>query len=461
MKEKNIRKIRNRIQNPNRGFRRLFDVFTRSQSIGGILLLVCAVAAIIIANIPSLQAFHDIWDYPFQIAIGSFNKEMSLSLWINDGLMAIFFLMVGLEIKREMMVGELSSIKHATLPIFAALGGMIVPALIFSLCNSGAPTSPGWGIPMATDIAFAIGVMSLLGKRVPMALKVFLTALAIVDDLGAIVVLAIFYPSHGIHTDMLVWVGLVFGLLVLLNTLRVQRVTPYVILGVILWVLTLNSGIHATISGVLLAATIPIKTRINEVRFYTTSKYYLEKFKAAGNSGLNVISNPSQLSIIHQLNSQINRISPLTHRFESGLHGIVTFFIMPLFALANAGVVIDSQALHAIISPLSAGIFFGLLLGKPIGITLFSWLAIKLRLAVLPDNTRWIQMLAMGTAAGIGFTMSIFIDNLAFADPNHVALGKIAILVTSMVAGVAGYLFLRAVTQKPVDRRVYKQKIKK
>lgn len=428
--------------------RNFFNRFLHNESIGGILLLICAIISLVCANVPELNFLHDIWKQDAGISIGSFSLNMKIEHWINDGLMAIFFFVVGLEIKREMLVGELSSFKHAALPIFAAVGGMIVPALIYSLFNGGTPSANGWGIPMATDIAFAIGILSLLGNRVPVGLKVFLTALAIVDDLGAIIVLAIFYPTHALHFDMLLYAALVAGFLYLLNRNKVRGTLFYIIPGVVLWWLILQSGIHATIAGVILALTIPSKTLINEVRFSVRMKYLLQKFKDVSNSEIEVLANPHQQHIIHQMDNHIEEINPLMHKFESALHPWVTFAIMPIFALANSGVELSGGLMQDSIPPVAIGIFLGLFLGKPIGIFLFSLISVKLKFAELPSGTNWKQVFALGMIAGIGFTMSIFIDSLAFDDQNLVNIGKAAILGTSSIAAIFGLLAVSLTCRK-------------
>ena len=432
---------KNRIITSSIAARNFLAAFLHNEAIGGILLMICAVVALMCANIPQLGFLHELWDTNVGINIGSFSLEMSLELWINDFLMAIFFFVVGLEIKREMMVGELSSLKQASLPILAAVGGMVVPAIIYSVFNWSDPESAsGWGIPMATDIAFALGVLSLLGKRVPLGLKVFLTALAIVDDLGAIIVLAVFYPTHALHFDMLVYAAVIVLLLLTFNRNRVNNPIMYVIPGLFLWYFIFQSGIHATIAGVILALTIPSKTVINEVRFSVSIKYWLEKFKQVSNSEVEVLANPEQQHILHQMERNVKNMSPLMHKFEAGLHPLVTFFIMPVFALANAGVAISGDLFTLPVPSVATGIFFGLLCGKPLGIFLFSLAAVKMRIAELPQGTNWKQIFALGIIAGIGFTMSIFIDGLAFSNENLINIGKAAILGTSLVAALAGCL---------------------
>lgn len=419
--------------------RNYFNGFLHNQSIGGIVLVICAAIALLCANVPQLHFVQELWETNMTISIGSFCLDMSLEQWINDALMAIFFFVVGLEIKREMMVGELSSFKHAALPILAAVGGMVVPAIIYACFNYNNPDSiSGWGIPMATDIAFALGVLSLLGNRTPLGLKIFLTALAIVDDLGAIIVLAIFYPTHALHFDMLLYAAIVVLFLFALNRSGVNKRWPYGILGIVLWYFVFQSGIHATISGVILALTIPSKTVINEVRFSVGMKYWLEKFKEHSNSQVEVLANPEQQHIIHQIGASARNMNPLMHRFEASLHPWVTFFIMPVFALANAGVAISGDLISLPLPSVALGIFFGLLCGKPIGIFLFSFIAVKSGIAELPSGTRWKQIFALGIIAGIGFTMSIFVDGLAFADQQLINIGKVAILCTSLVAAILG-----------------------
>lgn len=428
-----------RILSTTLAVRNYFNGFLHNQSIGGIVLVICAAVALLCANIPQLGFMHELWNINLTISIGSFCLDMTIEQWINDALMAVFFFVVGLEIKREMMVGELSSFKHAALPILAAVGGMVVPAIIYACFNYDNPESvSGWGIPMATDIAFALGVLSLLGNRAPLGLKIFLTALAIVDDLGAIIVLAIFYPTHALHFDMLLYAAIVVLCLLALNRSRVNKRWPYGILGIVLWYFVFQSGIHATISGVILALTIPSKTVINEVRFAVGMKYWLEKFKEFSNSQVEVLANPEQQHIIHQIGASARNMNPLMHRFEASLHPWVTFFIMPIFALANAGVEISGELFSMPIPSVALGIFFGLLCGKPIGIFLFSYIAVKCKIAEIPAGTKWKQIFALGIIAGIGFTMSIFVDGLAFADQQLVNIGKVAILCTSLVAAIVG-----------------------
>ena len=435
-----------------------FQSFFHSNIAGGILLLLSTIFAILAANIPALSGFHNFWNIEAGFHAGDLSVSMSLRNWVNDGLMAVFFFLVGLEIKRELLVGELSSPKKAMLPMFAALGGMIFPALIYTLFNWGTPTQNGWGIPMATDIAFAIGVLSLLGKSCPIGLKVFLTALAIVDDIGSIIVLAIFYPTNELQLMYLLYAAVVVLILVLFNRLRIKHVIAYLVPGLFLFIFFFKSGIHATIAGVILAMTIPAKSSINEVRYYVSTKRLLEKFKKAGNGEVQVLANNEQLDLINRLARNSNSINPLVHKLEEELHPWVHFLIMPIFALANAGVAIDGSVFsNSPLPPVMKGIFFGLFLGKPIGIFLFSWLAVKLKLAQLPKNTTWIQILLLGIVGGIGFTMSIFIDNLAFTNQAFIDEGKLAILVTSCVSAIVGVIALKLLYKFTKNKEVINQ----
>lgn len=423
-----------------------FNSFLHNETTAGILLLVCAIISVTLASIPGCEWFNNFWDKDAGFTLGDFSLNMSIRLWINDALMAVFFFVVGLEIKREMLVGQLSTLKRSILPIMAALGGMLVPAIIYSIFNHGNPlTANGWGIPMATDIAFAIGILSLLGDKVPGGIKIFLTALAIVDDLGAIVVLAIFYPTHALHFNYLIYVAIILGILLIFNRARIMNKYLYLIPGVVMWYFMLKSGVHATVAGVLLAAVIPSKGNINEIRFQSKISFLLEKFKKTSNRNLQVLTSPEEQHIIHSMHKELQSVDPLMHRFESKLHPLVTFVIMPLFALANAGVAMDfSQFAGNGIPTITLGIFFGLLLGKPIGIFLFSYLSIKLGMADKPAGVSWKQLAAAGVLGGIGFTMSIFVDNLAFTSQAIINMGKISILLTSATAAILGLCALAA-----------------
>lgn len=432
---------------------RTFNTFVHNEAMGGVLLLIAAIMAVAFASIPSMQWFDQFWDKEFGLAFGGETVCMSLRLWVNDALMAIFFFVVGLEIKREMLVGQLSSIKRSILPVMGAIGGMIVPAVIYSLCNINHPESfSGWGIPMATDIAFAIGILSILGSKVPTGLKIFLTALAIVDDLGAIIVLAIFYPSHAIDGTYLIYVGLILGLLLVFNRLRVRHSIFYIIPGLFMWYFTYKSGVHATISGVLLAMAIPSKGTINEVRFNSKVQMLLDKFKMTSKQEMNVLASPEEQHIIHSMHNELKRVDPLMHQLESRLHPIVNFLIMPLFALANAGVALNFDMFEGGVSTITLGIFLGLVLGKPIGIFTFSFLSIKAGIADKPFGIKWIQLAAIAVLGGIGFTMSIFVNGLAFTSPEMIATGKMSILLTSTCAAILGMICLSVTCKERAER---------
>ncbi len=384
-----------------------FKDFLKSGQTGGLILILAVIISLIIANSTLREGFQNFLQYPIGTNFGNIHLEYSSSLWINDGLMTIFFLLVGLEIKREMLEGELSSPRRAALPIFAAAGGMLVPAAIYMLINQGTDRSHGWGIPMATDIAFALAIISLLGKRVPYSLKIFLAALAIVDDLGAILVIAIFYTSQ-LHSDQLLYSGITMLLLTGLNLAGVKKLIFYIVPGLFLWYFVHNSGIHATIAGVLLAFTIP--------------------------------TNP------------VKKTSPL-ERLEHTLNVPVNYFIMPLFALANTNIHFEKGMVEGLSSSMGLGIICGLVLGKPIGITVFSYLSVKLGLSSMPSQAGWKHIIGTGMLGGIGFTMSVFIALLSFkAQPEYQAEAKFSILTASLLAGVSGYMFLNSLYKKRVKK---------
>ncbi len=366
--------------------RNYLQEFFKLEAASGIVLFVCAVAALVWANSSFAESYHAFWQ--------SSVAGMSFHHWINDGLMAIFFLFVGLEIKREITQGELSSIKKASLPIAAAVGGMVVPALIYVFFNRETIGSAGWGIPMATDIAFALGVLTLLGKRVPASLKLFLTAFAIVDDMGAVLVIALFYTAQISWIFFAIGFG-ILGALFVMNRMGVLKSSIYLTLGALVWFTFLKSGIHATVAGVLLAFVIP------------------------GRVGI---------------------------KLEHILHPWVSFGIMPIFALANAGVSLSGGTLF---HPINLGIMAGLILGKQLGITLFSWTAVRLRFAALPEGIRWVQLYATGWLGGIGFTMSLFVANLAFQEVHLIDTAKLGIIAASVVAAIIGAAILFVSTNKP------------
>ncbi|MFZ5876079.1 MAG: Na+/H+ antiporter NhaA [Nitrospirota bacterium] len=421
---------------------RPFERFVHLESSGGILLLGCSLLALGWANSPWADWYANVWETPLTLALGKFALTHSLHHWINDGLMALFFFVIGLEIKREFLVGELASPRHAALPIAAAVGGMAVPAAIYALFNHGAPTARGWGIPMATDIAFAIGILTLLGKRVPLSLKVFLTALAIVDDLGAVVVIALFY------TDTIHW-GSVFPALIILvvlmelNRQGVRHPLVYGVLGLGLWFAVLSSGIHATIAGVLLAMTIPSRARLASEQFLAQSRATLEEFERAGPSREDQFITEAHQAALQALKSAAIHVQTPMERLEHALHPAMRFLVMPLFALANAGVSLAGVDLSTLADPVVLGVFFGLVLGKQAGIFLCAWGAVRSGLAALPSDLRWRHIYGAAWLGGIGFTMSLFIANLAFAGSAILSSAKLGILGASLVAGGVGWAILR------------------
>lgn len=428
---------------PPKNFSERLAHFFHTPMAGGVVLIACTIVALVLSNLEATgEWFHHLWLTPFSLGFEGFGLTKPFELWINDALMAVFFFAVGLEIKREIVAGELRSIGQASLPIAAAVGGMVVPALIFIFFNAGGETLRGWGIPMATDIAFALGILMMLGKRVPVSLKIFLTALAIVDDLGAILVIALFYSSE-LDWAALLSAAAVFAFLVVLNRMNVHKMRWYLVPSVALWVLFLKSGVHATIAGVLIAFVIPASSRYSKELFTAGGKKLLERFKTQDRDRTEVLSNEEQHVTLQDMRVLARgTISPI-QRLEFALHPCVTFLIMPLFALANAGVVFSSEAVAGLTSAPSLGIVLGLVVGKPLGILLFSWLVVRLNWAAMPVGATWSKLAGVATLGGIGFTMSIFIDNLAFAgNAELISLGKIAILIASVLAGVIGSLVL-------------------
>ncbi|ANG91475.1 Na+/H+ antiporter NhaA [Enterobacteriaceae bacterium 155047] len=380
---------------------KLLQRFFSNEASGGIVLIVAAALAMVLANLGSTQGiYHAFLETPVELRVGALEINKNMLLWINDALMAVFFLLVGLEVKRELVLGSLASRQRAAFPVIAAIGGMVVPALLYLAFNYQDPIArQGWAIPAATDIAFALGVLALLGSRVPTALKIFLMALAIIDDLGAIVIIALFYTSD-LSILSLTVAACAIAVLALLNLLNVRRIGIYILVGVVLWTAVLKSGVHATLAGVIIGFLIPLKEQ--------------------------------------------NGKSP-AKQLEHILHPWVAFMILPLFAFANAGVSLKGVTLEGLTGMLPLGIIAGLFIGKPLGISLFCWLAVKLKLASLPHGTTFRQIMAVGILCGIGFTMSIFISTLAFAsvDPELIVWAKLGILTGSLLAAFVGYTLLR------------------
>lgn len=415
---------------------RPFVIFFQRQAASGIVLLAAAVAALAWANSPFSESYFNLWATIVAVSIGEFNISKPLLLWVNDGLMAVFFFVVGLEIKREVLTGELADARKAALSVSAALGGMLFPAGIYTLFNLGGPGARGWGVPMATDIAFALGVLALLGQRVPLALKVFLTAIAIADDLGAVLVIALFYTEKLALIVLLL--GLVFLLLqVLLNRLGVRHPLPYAIVGMGLWVAFLKSGVHATIAGVLAAFTIPATRLIDATQFQRRAEVLLAEFAEDLRPG-RTEPTADQRDALHSLAVASEALESPLQRLEHMLHPWVAFFVMPVFALANAGIALGAEGGIAFTSPVTIGTIVGLIVGKQVGVFLFSWLAVRLGIAALPNGVTWRQIWGVSLLCGIGFTMSLFIAGLAFPDPAMLDSAKIGILGGSLLAGLAG-----------------------
>ncbi len=435
---------------------RPFQDFARFGAAGGIVLMLSAIAAFVIAQTDLAEAYEKFFQHVIQIGLdewvlkvplGDYAKPLSLELFINDALMAVFFLFVGLEIKRELLVGELSSPRKAVLPFAAAAGGMIVPGAVYAAINWGTPQVDGWGAAVATDIAFALGVLMLLGKRVPAALKVFLTSLAIVDDLGALIVIAVFYTDQ-LDIDALRNAGFILAMLIGANLLGVKKITIYLLLGIPLWFFVLQSGVHATIAGILLAACIPARQRIDPDAFLDSNRHALDVFEAAKQQTADIRRNRELIAAARTIELNCEHVEPPLHRLEHKLAGLCAFLIIPIFAFANAGVHVGSGT--ELTSRVTLGIVAGLVIGKPLGILLACLIAVKLRLGELPCGVTWHHIHGASWLAGIGFTMSLFIANLAFKDsPHDLDQAKIGILSASILAGVIGLGVLLLTTKAP------------
>ena len=415
--------------------------FMHEEASSGIVLFVAAVVALIWANSPWYHVYDELLKTPITIGFDHWAIDETLHHWVDDGLMAVFFFVVGLEIKRAVIVGELSSVRRAALPIFAALGGMIVPALIYVAFNAEGEASRGWGVPMATDIAFSLGVLSLLRTRAPLPLKVFLAAFAIIDDIGAVIVIAVFY------TGDIAWgnlgIGAIFlAVLVVVGRLGIRHPLVYAVLGAAVWLAFLYSGVHATVAGVLVAATIPIRVRVDPAGFLARGRDLLLVFERSGEYGHEDETSSEQRAILKELEDTAQEMQSPLQRFENALHPWVAFVIMPLFALSNAGVKIEGDFFAALTHPVTIGIVLGLVIGKQVGVTLFSWAAVRFGFAALPYGVTWLQFYGVALLGGIGFTMSLFITNLAFTTQALSTEAKIGILLGSAISGVIGYMVL-------------------
>jgi NhaA family Na+:H+ antiporter len=412
----------------------------------GLLLLLSTAVALGVVNSSFGVYYFDALDSKFTIGLEGFSISKPLILWINDGLMAMFFFLVGMEIKREILVGELSEKRKAILPVVAALGGLLLPAGIYFLLNKDGEGRSGWGIPMATDIAFSLGILALLGRRIPLSLKIFLTAFAIVDDMGAVGVIAVFYTHH---LDLLyLAVGMCFlATMAGGNYFGVRHPLFYLVLGVGgVWLAFLFSGVHATVAGILAAFTIPVNTLISNNEFISTSETLMKKLAALPPSDSQLPS-VEQVKLIDELKALRRKVESPLQKLEHQLHPLVMYFIMPVFAFANAGVVFTGGVSSLWQNPVSLGIIFGLIAGKFVGISLFSWVACKIGIAELPKDITWNMMLGTALLGGVGFTMSLFIAGLAFSDPALLDLTKLSILFASALAGVGGYVWLKWATE--------------
>ncbi|MDO5655000.1 MAG: Na+/H+ antiporter NhaA [Flavobacteriaceae bacterium] len=421
--------------------------FIGRSTTSGILLFVTAFLAMILANSPLQEWYHDIWKVHFKIGFNDAMIDKDLHHWINDGLMAIFFFVVGLELKREIISGELSNPRNAILPLSAAIGGMLFPALIYFSINPSGEPSNGWGVPMATDIAFALGLLYLIGNKVPVSLKIFLTALAIADDIGAVLVIAFFYTSH-IETTSLIVAAIFLIVMIVANKIGVRSALFYAVVGIGgLWIAFLMSGIHATIAAVLAALTIPATAKIPENIFSRKMNQLLTRFVALDPTDDPTLSH-AQVVVLDQMRHVSDRAIPPLQKLEHSLHPFVSFIVMPIFAFSNAGVTITGDFGELITSPVTLGVIFGLLFGKVIGVYVISSILIKLKIAPLPTGMTKLHLLGTGFLAAIGFTMSLFIAGLAFRDPLYDMQAKIGVLITTFIASIIGFIIIKIANKK-------------
>ena len=435
-----------------RSFERIMtplEEFIHRQTTSGVLLMICAVIALVVANSPLHDSYEHFLHTKLSLSFGGRSFSLSIHHWINEALMALFFLIMGLELKRELLVGELSSPRQALLPIMAAIGGMAIPALCYVALNTSGPEAKGWGIPMATDIAFAIGALSLLGNRIPKNLITFLIALAIVDDLGAVAVIALFYTAS---IDMYALLAaMVFTLcLLFLNLAGVRRSLPYIFVGIALWVAMLASGIHATIAGILVAFVIPIRPKFEPNTFITRVKDTTVKMQKSISDNPDIIHNNRFRSLVSSLGDGVHLVQAPAQRAEHSLHLPVAYIVIPIFALANAGIPIDFDGFATYLNhPVTLGVLAGLLIGKPLGIAGFTWVTVKLGWASLPTGLNMQHVFGVSLLGGIGFTMSIFIADLGFVNSaENLLMAKTGILLASAIAGFGGFFWLMRCTHK-------------
>ncbi len=426
--------------------------FMNRSTTSGILLFTTAVLAMVIANSPLQHWYHELWQIHFKIGVGEYMIDKDLHHWINDGLMAVFFFVVGLELKREIISGELSNPKNAILPIGAAIGGMIFPAIIYLIFNPSGEASNGWGVPMATDIAFVLGLLYILGDKVPISLKVFLTALAIADDIGAVLIIAFFYTSNIEEISLMVAGGFLV-MMIIANRIGVRSSLVYAILGIVgLWVAFLLSGIHATIAAVLAALTIPASAKVPESIFTRKMQRLLKTFESLDKTKAATLTE-DQVVVLSQMRTMSDYAMPPLQKLEHGMHPLVAFIVMPIFAFANAGVTIEGEFFELLFAPITIGVILGLLLGKVVGVYLVSFIIIKLKIAKLPEGMNKLHLLGAGLLAAIGFTMSLFIAGLAFTDPISDMQAKIGVLMATLIASILGFLTIKVANARIVEKK--------
>jgi NhaA family Na+:H+ antiporter len=419
------------------------ESFFKKEASSSVLLLLASIAAVVLANSSFATVYHNILHTEVALGLGKYQISKSLLHWINDGLMTFFIFIVGLEIKREILVGELSTPKSALLPVVAALGGMLFPGAIYFALNRGTPTAGGWGIPMATDIAFALGAIAVFGRKLPVGLRVFLSAFAIADDLGAVVIIAVFYTKKIVWSYLMVCIFFVAGLVVA-NLLWIRWTLLYALLGLGIWLSVLNSGVHPTVAGFVVAMFIPARGKYDTDRFVKKVKEIMDEFQCEEQScGYSILLDRGHLNAVHALEIACHEVETPLQRLEHSLHPWVAFVLLPLFAFANAGLSLKGIDLTSIVNhPLTPGVSLGLLFGKPIGIALFSFLAVKTSIAELPAEVKWSHIIGAGMLGGIGFTMSLFVSGLSFTSPELLNYAKLGILLGSILSATAGLTFL-------------------
>ncbi len=425
-----------------------FEDFIHRQTTSGMLLMGTAILALILANGPLAEHYAHILHNHITLGVGGWKLDMTIHHFVNDALMALFFFVVGLELKREILVGELANLRNAVLPIGAAIGGMVVPALIYYAINPEGGAARGWGVPMATDIAFAIGALALLASRVPKALITFLVALAIVDDLGAVMVIAVFY-TETIATTPMIMVGLLFALMIAFNLMGFRKPTPYFLVAMLLWYALLLSGVHATLAGILCAFAIPATPKYKPELFSQHVKELMQRFDASHEPGKSIMTNDKLRAVVQTLENGVHSVEAPLQRLEHDWHLPVAYLVIPIFALTNAGIPLNLGTMgETITHPVFAGVTMGLILGKFIGIAGVSWLMLKLKIAQLPKDTSFSQIAGVSLLAGIGFTMSIFVAELGFVgEPEYLLMAKTGILGASVVAGITGFVWLYLVSK--------------